>query len=66
MAQRTNLEAVANGAVNFLNADFFFSNPQDGGREDFLKTYAPFSFVKTYQMNLLSARSIFLDSTIKN
>jgi hypothetical protein len=32
----------------------------------FLKTSAPPSLMTTYRMNLLSARSILLDSTFKN
>ncbi len=39
---------------------------QDGGQDNFFKTFAPLSLIKTYRMSLLSARSISLDSTFKH
>ncbi len=44
---------------------FFNRLSQDGGSTNFfLKTSAPHSLMTTYRMNLLSARSISLDSTL--
>jgi hypothetical protein len=65
------------GAMNFIPAfviHFRIANirtrwrcnfSQDGGRTDFLKTSATHFLMTTYQMKLLSARSISLDSTFK-
>jgi hypothetical protein len=38
---------------------------QEGGGRIFLKTFLPLSLIKTFQMNLVSAGSILLDSTLK-
>jgi hypothetical protein len=38
---------------------------QDGGGWTFLKTSTPLSLINTYRVNLISPRSISLDSTFK-
>ncbi len=51
--------AVRRGAVSLKGLS------QDGGQVDFSKTSAPLSLIKAFQMNLILARSISLDSTFK-
>jgi hypothetical protein len=70
--------AYSYGAMNFIPAlafriansctrrrGIFKGLPQDEGRPDFSKSFVPLSSIKAFRMNLISARSISLDSTFK-